>query len=155
MKLDYNHIYSNSLSIKDPVLPIIYFLIKDGSIVYVGQSTRGISRVFQHGKKDFDRYYYFDCDTKQLSECEAMYIAKFKPLHNKRLPTNSLWASKKETIDALRNKYEGREGIGCRAMRIIDFLKIPTVTMGPSKYYSMPFINRLSSNTIGSYFDRR
>ena len=58
----------------------IYFLIKDGRIVYVGQSENVHYRAFVHAKqKDFDSYTYIPCELSQLGILEAAYINALKP----------------------------------------------------------------------------
>ena len=66
---------------------MIYFLIKNNEVVYVGQSKNGISRIFFHKytKKDFDNLYFINCKEKELSTLENYYITKYKPLYNKTL----------------------------------------------------------------------
>lgn len=69
----------------------IYFLVSEGEIVYVGQSTNIASRIGNHAaeRKQFDSYYYQQCDSKSLDEMESAYIRKFKPRLNKAAPRNS------------------------------------------------------------------
>lgn len=66
--------------------PIIYFLIDNEQIVYVGQSLQGIYRVFEHmkfNKKKFDSYFILNCEEKDLHDLENLYIEEFKPKYNK------------------------------------------------------------------------
>lgn len=67
----------------------IYFLYKNGKVVYVGQSSAGLSRLEHHRqrkghKKDFDSFSYIFCEKEKLDETEAFYISQFKPKYNKR-----------------------------------------------------------------------
>lgn len=64
---------------------IVYFLINDGEIVYVGQSKLGLSRVYQHRDKVFDGVYYIPVKADMLDTVENYYILKFKPKYNKTL----------------------------------------------------------------------
>ena len=83
----------------------IYYLIKDGVVVYVGQSIRGFSgRVCQHLATEkrgrFDHVStipvagVFDSDhRKLLNDFEASSIVSFSPYLNKSLPPTPLFAS--------------------------------------------------------------
>jgi len=63
----------------------IYFLIKDGIIVYVGQSKKVFSRIEAHRedpKKDFDAACYFECKENELDIFERVLIQAFWPKYN-------------------------------------------------------------------------
>lgn len=84
----------------------IYFLIKGSTIVYVGQTTQGLSRTFAHIKtKDFNKYYFFPCEKNLLSSLESAYILKFKPKYNKILVYNST-SSSFISIDSIKRKFK-------------------------------------------------
>lgn len=62
--------------------PGVYFLCKDGVVVYVGQSVNPTSRVTTHwreGTKDFDSAYAMDCPQPMLDSTEAAFIAVLRP----------------------------------------------------------------------------
>lgn len=64
---------------------IIYFLIKEDRIVYVGKSINGISRIINHiqdNDKDFDSYYFVKVDKMELDFLEEQYIREFNPYYN-------------------------------------------------------------------------
>lgn len=63
----------------------IYFLLKDGIVVYVGQTTQGLIRPFTHKDKDYDEMKIILCDKEQLDNAEGNYIAKYKPIYNKAI----------------------------------------------------------------------
>jgi hypothetical protein len=67
----------------------IYLLIREGKVVYVGQSTNCHARIgthfYERGKK-FDAFHLIECGTKQLKKLEAQYIAKFMPQYNVLVP---------------------------------------------------------------------
>jgi len=70
----------------DPILQSsgVYFLIKNGSIVYVGQSTDVHARIATHRRdKEFDRVTIIWCPPDSLLKVEAKYIAKFRPVLNR------------------------------------------------------------------------
>lgn len=63
----------------------IYFLIKDGVIVYIGQSKKVFSRIEAHRddpKKDFDTACYFECKEEELDAFEVSLIRAFWPKYN-------------------------------------------------------------------------
>jgi hypothetical protein len=61
----------------------VYFLIKDESVVYVGQSINITQRVAEHTKtKDFDTFTYVQCKRENLNQIEALYIQRLKPKYN-------------------------------------------------------------------------
>lgn len=60
----------------------IYFLIKDGSVIYVGQSTQPERRLLQHRDKDFDSFRIIKCHVSKLLEYERRLIKLFNPVFN-------------------------------------------------------------------------
>ena len=61
----------------------IYFLFKECTLVYIGQTTRGQQRIFEHKEKDFDRYSFMPCDIDDLNKKEKELILKYRPIYNK------------------------------------------------------------------------
>lgn len=58
----------------------VYFLIRDGKIVYVGKSMNVHSRIATHQRsKEFDRINFVECPEESLHRLEQMYIRKFNP----------------------------------------------------------------------------
>lgn len=86
-------------SMKDIEQPCIYLLYKkdykgarkkffeaDDKIVYVGQSKRGIERIFEHKKdKQFDYFKIIPCKLSKLDETEKKYIDYYRPIYNTML----------------------------------------------------------------------
>lgn len=61
----------------------VYFLIRDGVIVYVGQSSKVYARIDRHrDTKHFDRIAVLECAASDLLRLESIYIKKFKPILN-------------------------------------------------------------------------
>jgi len=61
----------------------VYFLIKDGRVVYVGQSGSVYSRISNHqSSKDFDSIAWVPCDTSILDRLESLYIHSLRPILN-------------------------------------------------------------------------
>ena len=97
---------------------LVYLLFRDSQCVYVGQSKRGIVRVYDHlSDKDFNRITIVECSESELGNTEAMMIAKYKPLLNRGIPPNNVMLSK--------GKLKQRLGInGFSVNRKIKFDKV-------------------------------
>ena len=64
----------------------VYFLLQGDEVVYVGQTTRGLQRVYQHIlTKNFNKIYIIEVDEEELDYQEDFYIDKYKPKYNKLL----------------------------------------------------------------------
>lgn len=63
----------------------VYFLIEKGNIVYVGQTTQGLSRPFHHTDKSFDEVRMVEVPSDMLDTFEKFYILKYSPRYNKDL----------------------------------------------------------------------
>lgn len=83
--------------IRDLAQPIkqlcgVYLLLRDGLVVYVGQSANCHARIGRHfderGKK-FDAHHIIECKPKDLKKLEAQYIGKFVPQYNLLVPKTS------------------------------------------------------------------
>lgn len=74
--------YRNSFPLERNTIGI-YFLFNKGKLVYIGQTTKGHSRIFQHNDKKFDSYSFQPYLESVLNEVEEKLILKYKPLYNK------------------------------------------------------------------------
>lgn len=68
----------------------VYFLLQNGKVVYVGQSTNVEKRLISHKwtEKQFDSYRVIPCAKDLLLYYEKRWIKRFKPIYN--LPTGGL-----------------------------------------------------------------
>lgn len=57
----------------------VYFLIRQGRIVYVGQAVNVYVRISQHTEKRFDSYAYLPCPVDMLDKVESLYIHLLRP----------------------------------------------------------------------------
>lgn len=58
----------------------IYFLIRDGRVVYVGQSVDVFGRISTHQRdKTFDAIAYVPCERHLLDKMESLYIHTLRP----------------------------------------------------------------------------
>lgn len=61
----------------------VYFLVQDGVVVYVGQSTNLAHRIVTgHPEKVFDSAYCLLVPTDKLREVELAFIAVLNPIYN-------------------------------------------------------------------------
>jgi predicted GIY-YIG superfamily endonuclease len=81
----------------------VYLLLKGNDVVYVGQTTQGISRPLSHKDKDFDTIKLKYCNPYNLDFFEDIYIKKYKPKYNKQLNYSLNWGLKR-VRDLIRNE---------------------------------------------------
>ena len=111
----------------DLLLAGVYFLIKEGKVVYVGESKKIINRIEQHEGKDFDDlkvistktfYWLDDVWFRRFFERKCIYF--FQPKYNELgkgwpillnnfLMRRHLWNQNPQFIDVVSNKY-GEKG---------------------------------------------
>lgn len=83
----------------------IYKLVKDGDVVYVGQSSneKELQKRITHHKlkssgKDFDNWYFYKVSGEKLSEVEAKEILHLSPIYNKSIPGNGKYITVKKAV---------------------------------------------------------
>lgn len=77
-----------------PAEPGVYFLIKDGQIVYVGKSMIPIRRIGDHARdKIFDSISFIPCCADELDSLEQDYIRALKPTYNLSRPKFNITAA--------------------------------------------------------------
>lgn len=98
--------------------PVIYFLLQQHTVVYVGQSIQLKGRVQDHRcGKEFDtvRYWWVpnlhQCKTaydaqSTVNEVEAEYIKKYEPKYNTWIPGQQKPYMTEEKYKALRKVYD-------------------------------------------------
>lgn len=62
----------------------VYFLLDKKEVVYIGQTKKGLTRVYIHQQnKKFDEIYVIPCvDQKDLDYTEGYFILKYRPKYN-------------------------------------------------------------------------
>jgi len=70
----------------------IYFLMHNDKVVYIGQTERGLMRLFSHIDKTFDVVKIIECKFEELDLLETKFILKYQPPLNKLLPTNGAYS---------------------------------------------------------------
>lgn len=72
----------------------VYFLFRDGEIIYVGSTKNLYMRLGQHEKsKNFDAYSVLDVDIADLENTEAFYVLSLSPQMNSVVPKNTMFIS--------------------------------------------------------------
>ena len=69
--------------------PIIYFLLKNDEVKYVGKSSKGLIRALSHKDKEFNKINVIYCRIEELDDLENKYISKYNPLYNKKPNENA------------------------------------------------------------------
>lgn len=85
-------------------LCLIYFLLLDDEVVYVGQTTRGLLRPFSHWDKNFTSVKVKYVEEKYLDAAEDFFIKKYLPKYNKML-NNKMNYTVKSVHQTLKNDY--------------------------------------------------
>ena len=62
----------------------VYFLIRNGEVVYTGQSVDVLHRIARHRRegKVFDAFSYIECEREEMDRLESLYIRALVPLEN-------------------------------------------------------------------------
>ena len=84
-----------SQAVPIPAGTYLYFLLRCGEVVYVGQSNQLWGRAASHcADKAFDQVAAFPCDPSEISILEAEYILRFRPEYNVTIPLNPRWLTR-------------------------------------------------------------
>ena len=85
--------------------PIVYFLLDNDTIVYVGKSLNGMVRIYDHIKNSnygFNAYAFFNVPKEQIDKLERRYIKRFSPkynkMHNDNLPEKKYMISEDNSV---------------------------------------------------------
>lgn len=98
MDISYKKVINLSESVRNCYL--IYFLINDGEIVYVGQSNQVTKRLIAHTKsnKIFDSISAIAVSPEDANDVEAKCIVKFNPVYNLNLPKCNIYKSTADMV---------------------------------------------------------
>lgn len=61
----------------------VYHLVRDGRVLYVGQSRNLLSRIGCHEWQNFDEARLFHCNESELHDLEELHIARLQPPLNR------------------------------------------------------------------------
>lgn len=121
----------------------IYFLIYEKDVVYVGQTTNGLARVYSHSRtKKFNEIYVISCDEKSLNNLENKYILKYTPYYNKQLNDCSL------SLKVVCKKLEVYDG-SIRLPKLKKLLK--KLNIVPFDYRGVFYIDEMDFDVILQY----
>jgi excisionase family DNA binding protein len=70
---------------------VVYFLVKDHKVLYVGKSIRLAERVLEHraDRRDWDRVFFLPCLAEEMNDLEEAWITACNPPWNKKKTTIS------------------------------------------------------------------
>ncbi len=85
----------------------IYFLLRGGEVVYVGQTTNGLSRPFAHYDKEYDTVKVLPMKLEELDEAEDSFICKYKPMYNKTRNYNVI-CSLNRAKNLIKDNFESK-----------------------------------------------
>lgn len=117
----------------------IYLLWKNGTVVYVGQSTNIFNRVGDHvadPRMDFDSYSYVPVENGNLNELEADMIVKLNPSLNTILPSNRKYIN----ADGAKRLF----GVG----RVV-FRRLPLKEVWRGHYFLSEFLGWMNATGRG------
>ena len=98
----------NVITVTNAPQSFVYFLLDGNEVVYVGQTSAGLGRPFQHmHDKVFDCVKIIPCKKCELDKMESAYITKYKPKYN-RIINAALYVR----LLTARNKLRDRGCIG-------------------------------------------
>lgn len=86
----------------------IYFLWREGSVVYIGQSENMRQRIGQHlaeGAKDFDAVSCVPCHSSKLTPLERHFIQALAPEFNRCSIADEARRAKQAGMDLVVNSY--------------------------------------------------
>lgn len=125
----------STISIPNIDFPIIYFLLKENIVVYVGQSKNGASRPFLHKDKNFDRVEIMYVPGSKLDEYESYYIKKYAPLYNQKL-VGSCDIGINSAKLKIREQFGAKDFTIIYLRKLIKFLKIKPYEFNGFSYIS-------------------
>lgn len=115
------------LTVKNYSGCLVYFLLQDGEVVYVGQTAHGLSRPFSHHDKVFDEVKILFCEPEELDLIEDKYIQKYKPRYNKQSNYAVRWS-------LLRVRDNVRRISGCESYTVPQLKRLlKTLNIKPEK----------------------
>lgn len=126
----------------------IYFLLdENGEVVYVGQTTRGMSRIEAHYKdKQFEKIYIIPTDETDLDYAETVYILKYTPKYNKTINLKDFIALKK-VKEVVRKDYKLKILKMDRIFKMLEIMGVTPIQWDGVLYISLYDANELWGNT--------
>lgn len=143
--------------------PIIYFLFNKDELVYIGQSKKGLRRIYEHTDKEFTSIKIIPCELNNLDTLEEELIMEYCPKLNKTIKFqnykllssyNSLYSFIAKRNNIKIHVLNNKEFISVKDIKLID--KIIKSTDYKEKYLSdfeiAADIKILKNKYTGEYF---
>lgn len=137
----------NTISILNIDFPIVYFLLKENTVVYVGQSKIGVSRPFLHRDKNFDRVEIMSVPKEKLDEFESYYIKKYAPIYNQKL-VGSCDIGISSAKLKIREQFDANDFTIIHLRKLIKLLKIK-----PYEFNGFTYINKNDFQSIINFIN--
>lgn len=112
--------------------PIIYFLLDNDEVVYVGQSKIGLARPYIHKDKNFTHIAFISCEEDMLDEKETEFIKKYRPKYNKMAGNSDYSFNRAKSV--IKSKTTIHNFNICDLRKLIDKFGIETYTFENSEY---------------------
>lgn len=124
----------NIIDMSNLPMNFIYFLTNDDNeVVYVGQTTAGMARPYQHRHdKEFSKIYIIPCNKEKLDVEESNYITKYKPIYNHTLDKD-MYYSLNRAKRKVQNIYSGRYTLR-ELKRDMKELGLDVIVLNDSRY---------------------
>jgi len=122
----------------------IYYLFKNGEIVYVGQSVFCEKRIIAHFyNKDFDEYEIKKVEKKCLDKVEIKAIIKYQPKYNKTFPKNKKFIP----LKAFLKEKNGKKAYGVKKRLAKIYSEgIKPINLNGMLYYEKEELERININ---------
>jgi len=123
----------NIYEIPGGVQTAVYLLFDNDEVIYVGQTTYGLKRLFQHGDKKFNKFAFIEKPLEELEYWEDYYIMKYQPKYNfaynhYRLSLYTVYNQLKYYMKEHINIIELPEYIEKKGIEIKKFKNTSTIT---------------------------
>ena len=122
-------------------------MLKENTVVYVGQSKIGVSRPFLHRDKNFDRVEIMSVPKEKLDEFESYYIKKYAPIYNQKL-INAF------DIGIISAKLKIQERYGRKDFSMIYLRKaISSLQIKPYEFKGLTYSSRDNLDLVFDFID--
>lgn len=75
----------NVLTLDKTSKHFIYFLLQNGSVIFIGKVQKDFSEIYKHDNENYDAIKVLPCPAELLEIEEARLIEKYKPINNREI----------------------------------------------------------------------
>jgi hypothetical protein len=129
----------------------VYFLLQDDEVVYVGQTTAGLTRPFSHHDKEYNFIKVMPCRYEELDETEDYYISKYKPIYNRSRNHNVIFSLQR--IKRIIREQFNMPNFNLHALKQV--LRELDINPFLDEYTNTASVNIEQYNEIMHYIERR